>query len=35
MGTCPELDLSDDKYDLTTDEGMYAVWEALSSKQTR
>lgn len=31
----PELDLSDDKYDLTTDEGMYAVWEALSSKQTR
>ncbi len=31
----PELDLSDDKYDLTTDDGMYEVWEALANKQTR
>jgi hypothetical protein len=31
----PELDLSGDEYDLTTDDGMYAVWEALANKQTR
>ncbi|NSW90687.1 MAG: S-layer homology domain-containing protein [Firmicutes bacterium] len=31
----PELDLSDDKYDLTTDDGMFEVWQALADKQTR
>ncbi len=29
-----ELDLSDNKYDLTTDEGCFNVWEALSKLQT-
>ena len=31
----PELDLSGDEYDLTTDDGMYEVWEALKNKQTK
>ncbi|HHW49727.1 MAG TPA: hypothetical protein GXX14_14075 [Clostridiaceae bacterium] len=31
----PELDLSDSKYDLTTDDGCYEVWKALASKKTR
>jgi uncharacterized protein YkwD len=30
----PELDLSASKYDLTTDDGMYEVWNALKGKQT-
>ena len=30
----PELDLSDPKYDLNTDDGAKAVWEALCSLQT-
>lgn len=30
-----ELDLSDDKYDLTTDDGQYYVWEALTQLQTQ
>lgn len=31
----PELNLSDRKYDLNTDEGMYNVWQALTNLQTR
>ena len=31
----PELDLSDGKYDLNTQEGMFYVWEALTNLQTK
>ena len=31
----PELDLSDRKYDLNTQEGMFYVWEALTNLQTK
>lgn len=31
----PELDASADKYDLTTDAGMYQLWQALANLQTR
>ncbi|MEG2315349.1 MAG: hypothetical protein RSC91_03970 [Clostridia bacterium] len=30
----PVLDLSDEQFDLTTDEGMYYVWESLANLQT-
>ncbi len=31
----PELDLSDDMYDLNSEDGMYNVWEALANLQTK
>ena len=31
----PELNLSDSRYDLNTDDGMYNVWQALTNLQTR